>query len=94
MEKQLNRLEDKLDSLDKRLDNVDIKLAVYNEQLIIHIAGVQEAREEIKRVDDDLKPIKKHVAMVEGALKLIGLGATLASLVAGAFSIIHYIGGK
>jgi len=58
MSSQLNRIEEKIDRLDLRLDQMDVQLAVYNGELKIHIAGVQDAREESKRIRADLKPVK------------------------------------
>lgn len=73
MREELNRLHDKVDKIDDRLDKIDKHLAVYNEQLIIHI----------KRTDlleQDVRPIKTHVAQVSGVLKFIALTSTVVGI--------------
>jgi hypothetical protein len=40
-------------------------------------------------LEDDIKPIKKHVAMVEGALKFIGLLGILAGIIQAVIWIKH-----
>lgn len=86
--KHLDRIESKLDTLDKRLDKMDVHMAVYNEQLKIHIAGVNDARTDIRRIDRDIEPIKSHVARMEGALKLVGIIAMVVSIGAGIAKIL------
>lgn len=70
----VKRLEDKLDKIDSRIDNIDITLARQSEILDIHIKRTN-------LLEEALKPIEKHVAMVNGALKLIGLMATIAAII-------------
>ncbi len=73
---QLDRIEKKLDIVDGRLGSIDVTLAGQHEQLIVHI----------KRTDileRELKPISRHVQQVQGAAKLLGLLALIASIVGG-----------
>jgi hypothetical protein len=58
------RILDKLDSIDTRLASIDSTLAA---QHISHVDLVR--RTEI--IELELKPIKKHIAMTEGAVKLV-----------------------
>ncbi len=64
----------KLDVIQKDVSEIKTHLAVYNEQLKIHIK-----RSEL--LEDKLEPVEKHVAMVSGALKLIGVLAMIASII-------------
>lgn len=64
-----------LKKIDNRLDSVDTKLAVYNEQLKIHIKRTE-------LLEQDLHPIKEHVQQVKGAGKLVGLLALLSTILA------------
>lgn len=68
-------------SIDKKLDDIkddvnEIKthLAVYNEQLKVHIKGVQI-------LDKRLIPVEKHVIMINAAVRLISILAAVAALV-------------
>lgn len=63
----------KLDKLDERLDNVDKNLAVYNEQLKIHIKRTE-------LLEKDVAPIKTHVIQVQGVAKFIAILSALAGI--------------
>lgn len=71
---KLERIEVKIDSLHDRLHNVDTTLAAQHVSLKEHIrrTGILEGQ---------IEPIKKHVAMVEGALKVIGGASILAAII-------------
>jgi hypothetical protein len=68
------KLEDKLDRIDSRIDNIDITLARQSEILDIHVKRTN-------LLEEALKPIENHVAMVNGALKLIGILAMIAAII-------------
>ena len=91
----LDMLFKKLDKMDDRLDNVDKKLAVYNEQLKIHIEGVNLNREAIQLLDvhtaKEIAPIKKHVHMMEGALKLVGIISLCVGTIIGLIKLIQMV---
>lgn len=89
--KQLDRIESKLDALDKRQDKMDVHMAVYNEQLKIHVAGVIEARAEIKKNQDRIAKSESKIYAAEGALKFIGLLATLGGLVLAVVEIVKHV---
>ena len=68
------------------------------------IQAVQEAnlKEHMRRSDNlekivtdmekkDIQPVKRHVAMVEGALKLLGIIGILVSIVSGILKIFNVI---
>ncbi len=78
------RIESKVDRLDTRLDGIDVTLAGQHVQLTEHIrrTGILE---------DDMKPVKLHVARVGGALSFVGLLATGVGLMAGIVEIIKLI---
>ncbi len=74
-DKKLDRIEEKLDTTNQHLASIDTTLAVQAEQL----------KEHIKRtalLEQELKPIKKHVDMVSGAMKLITILGVLAGIYA------------
>jgi hypothetical protein len=55
--------------------------------LDLHIYRTELAEENIKMLRDELKPISKHVIMVEGVLKFFGALAIMVSIAAGIYSI-------
>ena len=77
-------IKDILEKMDGRLDNMDITLTKQSKDLEYHIKRSDQADEAIKFLDAKIKPLDKHVNMVEGALKLLGLLA----LVAGIYSAV------
>lgn len=85
MEEQFKRLEDKLDKVSDRLSDIDKNVAVYNQQLILHIEGTIQNREQLdlfrKKMEADLAPVKKHIAMLEGILKFLGIVSLVAGIV-------------
>lgn len=87
--KLLEKLNDKVDLLDARLDKIDVNLAVYNEQLKIHIEGTNLNRKSIEGLQADLKLVEKHVELVNGFFKLVGFLAVVAGLVEAAMQIFN-----
>jgi len=68
-----NRVYNKLDKIEERLGSIDVTLI---EQ---HIS----LREHIKRtnlLEKKLEPVEKHVIMVQGGLKFVGIIATLTAI--------------
>lgn len=63
---RLVRIEDKLDQVSDKLHAVDITLAAQHVSLEDHIRRTELLEEEVR-------PIKRHVDRVNGALKLLGV---------------------
>ena len=82
MKQDFERIHGKLDKFDERLDNIDTHLAVYNEQLKVHIKRTE-------MLEEDVAPIKDHVNQVKGAIKLITIGCAIAGAV---IAIMSYLG--
>lgn len=66
--------ESKIDKIQEDVSEIKTHLAVYNEQLKIHIKGVTI-------LEQKMVPIETHVAMVNGVLKFIGLVGVLAGII-------------
>ncbi len=73
---QLDRIEDKITVVDQRINSIDITLAAQHSQLVEHIKRTAI-------LERELKPVNKHVQQMQGAGKLLGLLALIASIVAG-----------
>ena len=73
-DKRLARIEDKLDDTAQRLTNIDVTLAAQHVSIKEHIrrTNILEA---------EMKPIKTHVDMVKGGLKLIAIAAMVAGII-------------
>lgn len=66
----------KLGRIETRLNSIDTTLASQHEILKEHIRRTE-------LLEADVKPIQRHVSMVEGAIKFIGLLALLAGIIEG-----------
>ena len=73
MNDDLKRFEFKIDRIDQRMNNVDITLAKQSEILDIHVKRTN-------LLEESIKPIERHVAMVNGAIKLLGIIGILAAI--------------
>lgn len=84
IEDRIIRIEDKIDKVVEHLGSMDMTLAAQHESLKIHIK-----RSDL--LEAQVEPIKKHVAMVSGALKLIGLFAALCGAGEAIVSMLEYL---
>jgi len=89
LEEKIDKLSEKQDLQNEKIMSIDKNLAVYNEQLKIHIEGTVQNREQIKLLKEsfntELDPVKKHINHVEGVLKFLGI----VSLVLGITTAIY-----
>ncbi len=69
----LKRFEFKLDKIDQRINNIDVTLSSQAEVLKEHVRRTNLLEEQIR-------PIQKHVAMVDGITKFIGILGILAGI--------------
>lgn len=81
---QLKRIEDSMDKTSERLNSIDKTLVKQEENLKEHMRRTQI-------LEDDIKPVKKHVARVEGAFKLVGLVATLVGIAVGIVKLVTMV---
>lgn len=78
---QLNKIHEKLDIIIDRLNETDKILAVQAEQLAYHIKRSDQLDTALGIIKNDLKPIDRHVAMVQGGLKLLAILASIAAII-------------
>jgi len=67
-------LDKKIDEIKQDISEIKTHLAVYNEQLKIHIK-----RSDL--LEEKLQPIENHVVMVHGIMKFIGLMAVIVAII-------------
>jgi len=73
MEEKLDKLQNSIEKVDKRLHVIEKHLAVYNNQLEVHIKRTE-------LLEEDVKPIKKHVNQVDGIIKFLIVLSTISGL--------------
>lgn len=82
---------DSVEAIEGHLSKIDSLLSVYNDQLVIHIAGVHELKEanRIERdkleayranVDRTLEELKKPHVVVKGLLWVVGAALSIGAL--------------
>lgn len=75
------RIEDKIDKIVEDVGEIKTHMAVYNAQLTLHIKRTE-------MLEEKLEPVEKHVAMVSGAIKLVGVVAMIVAIIEGLLKII------
>jgi hypothetical protein len=86
LDDRIIRIEDKIDKVMEHTSSIDITLAKQHVILEEHVKRTN-------LLEEKLEPIQKHVNMVHGALKLIGLIATIAAIGESIAIIIGYFKG-
>ena len=69
------------DKIFERLNSIDNTLAAQHESLKDHMRRTA-------MLEENMKPIQRHVSMVDGAIKLIGVLSLLAVVVESIFHLI------
>jgi len=72
-DKRIERIELKVDGLSDKLSETNIILAKQHESLRLHMKRSD-------MLEESMKPLQRHVSMVDGALKLVGLLAALTAI--------------
>lgn len=72
-DKRLERIEKKVDDTNEHLSSIDITLAAQHQSLRDHIRRTA-------LLEQELKPIKKHVNMVDGVVKFLAVVATVLAV--------------
>ena len=96
MWKQLGNIERILQEFkkntDKRLNDIEKVLIIQESNLEKHMERSEHLEKIIEKMEEkDLKPLRRHVAMVEGGLKLLGLIGLLVGILSGLFKIFLMI---
>lgn len=83
MKQVLDRIDRLDDKLEKKLDKVEDRLDTMDKTLVKQEENLKEHMRRTDLLEKDMQPVKKHVAMVHGAFKLIGLIGTLIAIAVG-----------
>jgi predicted nucleic acid-binding Zn-ribbon protein len=90
----LEKFESKIDRLDTRLDSVEKVLVKQEANIEHHVKRCDEIEESNKllrtELKTDMKPVQDHVAYMNGALKALGIIATVVAIVAGLVKVIEF----
>lgn len=82
MDKRLDRLESKMDKTLDSIASMDVTSAENVLSLKEHMRRTALAEDSIELIRSDIKPIQKHVTMVNGILKFIGIVCLILGTIA------------
>ncbi|HEY0750142.1 MAG TPA: hypothetical protein VGD26_03240, partial [Chitinophagaceae bacterium] len=92
-EVDVKNVDEKLDKISEHLNSIDVTLAKQAVQLEHHIYRTDLAEEHLKRLEQEIKPMKKHVEQVNGALRLLGGLAVVAGFVKAVVEVVGLVKG-
>jgi hypothetical protein len=88
MQDHLDKMDQKLDRIEDKISNIDVTLAKQAKDLEHHIYRTDLAEEQIKLVKEEIQPIKKHVALMDASLRIIGAIASAVTFIAGVYKLL------
>ena len=83
MQNQLVKIEEKLDKVEEKLSSIDVTLAKQAKDLEHHIYRTDLAEQNIELIRQEMQPVKKHVALMDASLKVIGALSSVAMFIMG-----------
>ena len=88
----IEKIEKQHESVDKRLDNIEKVMLFQEINLKNHMKRSDSLEEIVNKIkEEDLKPLEKHVNMIEGIFKFLGLLALVLTIAGGITSLFHLI---
>lgn len=83
MKEHLEKIEAKVDIIEEKISNIDITLAKQAKDLEHHIYRTELAEENINLIRQEMQPVKKHVALMDAGLKIMGALSSVAMFILG-----------
>jgi archaellum component FlaC len=88
MKDQLDKIEEKLDKVEEKISSIDVTLAKQAKDLEHHIYRTDLAESNIELLRTEMQPVKRHVALMDASLKVIGAIASVVTFVIGIIKLI------
>lgn len=83
MQEQLDKIEEKVDRIESKISSIDVTLAKQAKDLEHHIYRTELAEQNLDLIRREMVPVKKHVALMDASLKVIGALSSAAMFVLG-----------
>jgi len=83
MQEQLDKIEEKVDRIESKISNIDVTLAKQAKDLEHHIYRTDLAESNIELLRTEMQPVKKHVALMDAGLKIIGALSSISMFIMG-----------
>lgn len=87
----INILIQKQDKLMTELNEIKVILAAQHENLALHMKRSDEIEKYVSLLEQDMKPMQKHVFFIEGFIKIIGGLAAVVSFIIGVYKLYTMI---
>lgn len=88
---RFNRLEQKIDVIATKQSDIFIVLTDQHATLREHMKRSKANEEAVELIRKEIKPIQKHVDMISGGLKFIGILALLGTVLSGIIDLLNYL---
>ena len=83
MKEQLDKIEAKVDLIEEKISSIDVTLAKQAKDLEHHIYRTELAEQNLELIRQEMVPVKKHVALMDAGLKIIGALSSVAMFLLG-----------
>lgn len=83
MKDQLDKIEAKVDLIEEKISSIDVTLAKQAKDLEHHIYRTELAEQNLDLIRQEMVPVKKHVALMDASLKIIGVLSSAAMFILG-----------
>jgi membrane carboxypeptidase/penicillin-binding protein PbpC len=80
-DKRADAIDEKLEKITEKLSSIDVTLAVNTQSLVEHVKRTN-------LLEAELKPVSKHVVMMETTFKVIGIVGSAAAFILGCLKLI------
>ena len=87
----IDRIYESLDKIDSELTELRIISAKQEENIKEHIRRTELAEENLTLLRQEIEPLKQHVIVINGILRVIGVVSVIIGSAAGIFEIISKI---
>lgn len=88
MKDQLDKIEAKVDMIEEKISSIDVTLAKQAKDLEHHIYRTELAEQNLELIRQEMVPVKKHVALMDAGLKVIGAVASAVAFVLGVIKML------
>lgn len=89
---KLDKIEEKLEKMEESLSSIDKTLIKQNAELEKHIMRTEINEQMMRTLQDEFKPIRKHVIMLETVFKVIGITGSIMVFILGCLKLAHSLG--
>ena len=88
---EIESIEKKLELLDMKVDAINVTMAKQEVNLYEHMKRSDTLEQMMMQMKKEMKPVEKHVLMVEGVIKFLGVLSLGLSVLGGILKIFGVI---